>query len=289
MLGMLIIGLTVTCYLLYGLQQGTKTGMKKFITSFNTNREIKNGSETLLLTVAEKKINDSDNKTVIPKDLLNYLFGSINNSLKYPGIDIYISYTTALLGLQPLTNVEPIRNDFGPVINDVTSFLYPIQIEKCAGNNVEPKANKSVFIAVVSAPANFERRDHIRKTWFNHLKDTHYHRNLVHFVGFAFFLGKTPDTDIQYQIKQEANLNKDIIQVDMIDDYYKLDQKAAALFNWIYNNCSAIDFLLKVDDDIYLNIRNLATTVALQLSPLSNYIYGRGAYNLFTTRGSIEL
>ena len=75
----------------------------------------------------------------------------------------------------------------------------------------------------------------------------------------------------------------------MIDDYYKLDQKAAALFNWIYNNCSAIDFLLKVDDDIYLNIQNLATTVALQLSPLSNYIYGRGAYNLFTTRGSIEL
>lgn len=135
-------------------------------------------------------------------------------------------------------------------------------------------------------PPNFERREHIRKTWFNHLKDAHYHRNLVDFVGFAFFLGKTSGTDIQYQIEQEANLNKDIIQVDMIEDYYKLDKKGAALFNWIHNNCFEIDFLLKVDDDIYLNIRNLATTVALQLSPLSNYIYGRGAYNLFTIRGS---
>ena len=109
----------------------------------------------------------------------------------------------------------------------------------------------------------------------------------MHFVGFAFFLGKTSDTDIQYQIEQEANLNKDIIQVDIIDDYYKLDKKGAALFNWIYNNCSAINFLLKVDDDIYLNIRNLATTVALQLALLSNYIYGHGAYNLVPQRGSI--
>jgi len=155
MLGMLIIGLTVAYYLLYGLQQGTETGMKKFIKSFNTNPGIKNGSETLLLTVAEKKINNDDNMTEIPKDLLKYLFGSINNSLKYPGIDIYISYTTALLGLQSLKNVEPIRNDFGPVINDVASFLYPIQIEKCQGNKVESKANKSVFIAVISAPAKF--------------------------------------------------------------------------------------------------------------------------------------
>ena len=276
--GALIFVFTVACYFLYGLK--TTGASVKVINAF-ANCAIQTGASS----VSSFQTNDSDNLTVIHQDLFNYLAASLNNTIKYPGIGMYISYTTTLLRLKPLPNVEPIRKDLGPAINDVTSFLFPIQIAKCT-EKIE-SANKSIFIAVVSAPGNFKRREHIRKTWFNHLKDSFYHRDLVDFVGFGFFLGKTSDSDIQYQIEKEADLHKDIIQVDMIDDYYLLGKKAAALFYWIENNCAGVDFVLKMDDDVYVNVRNLATTVALQLSPFSNSIYGQSAGNLFPARGRI--
>ena len=246
------------------------------------NNELSNFEETGPSS-SGAQINDVDNLTVIPKKLFNLLAASINITAEYPGIDMYISYTTALLRLKPLPNVEPIRKDLGPAINDVTSFLFPIQIAKCT-EKIE-SASKSIFIIVVSAPGNFLRRKLIRKTWFNHLKDSFYHRDLLKFVGFGFFLGKTSDIDIQYQIEQEADLHKDIIQVDMIDDYYQLGKKAAAIFYWIESNCAGVDFVLKIDDDVYVNVRNLATTVALQMSPFSNSIYGQDYANHIPMRG----
>ena len=92
------------------------------------------------------------------------------------------------------------------------------------------------------------------------MKDEHFHRHLVDFVGFSFFLGKTSDHDIELLVEKEANLHKDILQVDMIDDYYQVGKKDGLLFNWIDRCCSGVDFVLKVDDDVYLNVRNLATT-----------------------------
>jgi hypothetical protein len=110
---------------------------------------------------------------------------------------------------------------------------------------------------------------------------------LVDFVGFRFFLGQTSDLDMELKIEKEANLHKDILQVDMIDDYYQMGKKDALLFNWIDTCCSGVDFVLRVDDDVYVNIRNLATSLALQLSPFSNCIYGRRASILFPARGNL--
>jgi hypothetical protein len=31
----------------------------------------------------------------------------------------------------------------------------------------------------------------------------------------------------------------------------------AAVLNWMYRNCPKVDFLFKVDDDVYVNVRNL--------------------------------
>lgn len=235
---------------------------------------------------------DNDNSTVVvSRDLFTYLIHSFNNSLPFPGVGVYISYTTALFGLKPVPNVKPILNEFGPVINDVTSFRYPIDTGDCILFSNNSKTNnltsKSVFIAANSAPGNFERRDIIRKTWLNHLKVEHFHQHLVDFVGFRFFLGQTSDLDMELKIEKEANLHKDILQVDMIDDYYQMGKKDALLFNWIDTRCSGVDFILRVDDDVYVNIRNLATTLALQLSPFSNCIYGRRASILFPARGNL--
>lgn len=75
---------------------------------------------------------------------------------------------TAYLGLKELTDVQPLVADMVPVINDVTSFQYPLRIASCRekvankllatviddiiGNNTN---HRSIFVAVISAPNNF--------------------------------------------------------------------------------------------------------------------------------------
>ncbi len=40
----------------------------------------------------------------------------------------------------------------------------------------------------------------------------------------------------------------------MLDFYRNLTLKMAGLFNWINSNCPKIDFVLKMDDDMYVNV-----------------------------------
>ena len=194
-----------------------------------------------------------------------------------------MNYTIARSGLKPLLNVKAIRNDFGPVINDVSSFRYPIEIEKCSESGGVTK-RKSLFIAIISAPGNFEERNNIRQTWMLHLKEVHYHRDLVHVIGIAFVIGKTMNGTIQNQIKSESNVHQDILQVNMLDGYFKVSKKDAGLLNWLHHNCPRLDFVLKVDDDVYVNVRNLATMID-QISASEDNIYGLGNSGVITDRG----
>ena len=55
--------------------------------------------------------------------------------------------------------------------------------------------------------------------------------------------------------------------------------KAAALLKWLNDNCFEFDFVLKMDDDVYINSWNLAIALA-KLSPLEDKIYERLAIPL---------
>ncbi|KAI9561281.1 hypothetical protein GHT06_012237 [Daphnia sinensis] len=79
----------------------------------------------------------------------------------------------------------------------------------------------------------------------------------INLVGFAFVLGLTKDMEIQNRIESEKATYGDILQIDMFDDYYNLTLKVVGLMNWMNNNCSPLDFMLKVDDDVYVNVQNL--------------------------------
>jgi hypothetical protein len=46
-----------------------------------------------------------------------------------------------------------------------------------------------------------------------------------------------------------------------LDTHRNLPLKMAGLFNWVNTNCPKHDFLLKLDDDMYLNVNVLANFV----------------------------
>lgn len=227
-----------------------------------------------LQTEKEKEIllkanNNASTAAALDRKLFNYMATHLRNT-PYPGAENYTRYTVARLGMFPLAGIEPLKPEYGPVINNFTSFRYPITISPCPS---KVKTDyPSVFIAVVSAPDNFEKRNIIRQTWRTHfnLDSNHSHQKLMmNITGFAFILGLADKNVTQIKIEEESKTHKDIIQIEIPDIYYRLAVKVAGLFNWLHRYCAQIDFLLKVDDDVYVNVRNLAHFVNEQKVQLS--------------------
>ncbi|KAI9562634.1 hypothetical protein GHT06_010088 [Daphnia sinensis] len=222
-----------------------------------------------------------ETQMIISRKLFNYMADNLRDTA-YPGVENYIRYAVARLGLLPSTHVDALLPAFGPVINDVLSFRYALAIAPCTSGNNDRSASSSVFIAVVSASGNFDKRNTIRQTWKQHLKAVQ-DEGLMAIAGFAFILGLPADNDntIQRQIEDESQAHGDIIQIGMSDSYDNLPLKGAALFNWLHRNCaaaaaSAIDFVAKVDDDVYVNVRNLAYFVQSRRNQSKNSIFGVG-------------
>ncbi|XP_046445688.1 lactosylceramide 1,3-N-acetyl-beta-D-glucosaminyltransferase A-like [Daphnia pulex] len=189
----------------------------------------------------------------------NYVLDSFLRNSPYSGVENYTRYLVARLGMLPIKNAKPLIPEFGPVINDVLSFRYPINIPSCPAAEItnNTSANPSVFIAIISAPGNFKERNDIRATWLIHLKNV-LEKNLLGIsTRYGFFLGQTQDDSIQKGIKEESRKHGDIIQIEMDDSYRNLTFKGIAVLNWVRQHCAKVDLVFKVDDDIYVNVHNL--------------------------------
>lgn len=180
------------------------------------------------------------------------------NETFYGGVDNYIRYSTARLGLEELESCRPMRSDFGPVIHDVTSFRFPINVPACADA-------LQVFIVVISAPGYFKKRHIVRQTWGRHLD--------ISKARVGFLVGKTKNRKIQSKIEEESHAYGDIIQVDIKDAYKSLPLKTVAYLSWVNKFCQKVPFILKIDDDVFINVYNLAT-ILHSLPPNKPAIYG---------------
>jgi hypothetical protein len=200
------------------------------------------------------------NVTVIERDFFHYMAVSLRDT-PYPEVENYTRYTGARLGMLPFAGIEPLKPEYGPVINNVTSFRYPITVPAC---QIPARNNQSVFVAVISAPSNFDKPNTIPQTWRTHL-NVSYLNSIMVVADFAFILGLTDnDNTTQIKIEEESKTHGDLIQIEMSDFYRNLSLKVAGLFNWLYKHCQQIDFLFKVD----VNVRNLAQFVRFQTGPI---------------------
>lgn len=205
------------------------------------------------------------------KLLFDYMVGS-EQGTPYPGVARYTKYIVARFGVSLLPHLQPLKPEFGPVINDVLSFRYLINIPRCGEVAVGNDERPSIFIAVMSAAENLDKRKVIRSTWKNHLIPVRDKRGF-YFIHFGFFLGMPNDIAVQKLIENESNTYKDIIQIDMMDSFRNLTLKMAGMLNWIYENCKLANFVFKVDDDVYVNVHNLAYFVELNRQEFN--VFGR--------------
>ncbi|KAK9890401.1 hypothetical protein WA026_010492 [Henosepilachna vigintioctopunctata] len=123
-----------------------------------------------------------------------------------------------------------------------------------------------LLIAITSAPSHESARTAIRETWGHYAirKD----------VAIAFMLGSTSNKTIKSGIEKEQYLFGDIIQGKFIDTYDNLTLKTISMLEWVDNFCSKASFVLKTDDDMFINISKLLDFIAKH-SNETKAIYGR--------------
>ncbi|XP_057372975.1 lactosylceramide 1,3-N-acetyl-beta-D-glucosaminyltransferase-like [Daphnia carinata] len=210
------------------------------------------------------------NFTIIQRDFYLYLASQLRDT-PYPGVENYTRYVVAQSGMKPLHGVKRLRPDFGPVLNDVTFYQYPIAIQSCQ-SKIYSNSASTLFVAIISAPSYFHKRKIIRQTWLRHLQ-MQSDLGSVNLIGHAFVVGLPANEEIQKQIEEENETHHDILQIEMMDHYYNLTVKVVGLLNWINDHCSQVDFVLKIDDDVYVNTKNFLTVIR-SLNASEQSIYG---------------
>lgn len=135
-------------------------------------------------------------------------------------------------------------------------------------SQVCPDLGKDVnlLIAITSAPGHENARMAIRETWghFGSRKD----------VAIAFMLGSVSDKNINANIDKEQYLYGDIIRGKFIDTYDNLTLKTISMLEWVDNYCPKAAFVLKTDDDMFINVSRLLAFIAKHRSEQKT-IYGR--------------
>ena len=177
----------------------------------------------------------------------------------------YTDYTIKRLKLKPIQSITPLNPAVKePVINDVLSFNYPIDMDprhklnKCQHWSNESTQssvlfNRTLLIVVISAIGHSEKRQLIRKTWAN--------ANLLEaeWIQVIFLIGASKDEDrlIDGQLRRESEKYGDLVQANVIDTYGNLTLKSVAMLHWAYTHCPGAQLVLKCDDDNYINFKVL--------------------------------
>ena len=127
-----------------------------------------------------------------------------------------------------------------------TKFMKIDQSEHCGEEN---GGYADLLVVVNSAVNNFEARAAIRETWGKFAVERG--------AYFYFFLGSTDDATVQAKVEAENNVYNDILQGTFYDSYHNLTLKTISMMYWVANHCSNIRYVLKVDDDMMLNMQHI--------------------------------
>lgn len=117
----------------------------------------------------------------------------------------------------------------------------------------ENTPNLPFIIYVHSAPENADRRQLLRQTYANPSLFKNRRFQVI------FLLGLPKRRGVQEQVKAEFDKHRDIVQGYFIDDYRNMTLKAVMGLNWIKSHCKNAAFAIKVDDDTFLNIFEMAS------------------------------
>lgn len=112
-----------------------------------------------------------------------------------------------------------------------------------------------VIVLISTTHQNAEKRKAIRETWVSP-----YIGNRGP-VRYMFLLGMISDKALQVALETESASYRDILQEDFVDSYNNLTLKTMMAFRWASKFCQKAEFVMKTDDDMFVNINGLLRVV----------------------------
>lgn len=110
-----------------------------------------------------------------------------------------------------------------------------------------------LLILITSAPTHTDARMAIRHTWGHYASRRD--------IAIAFILGATNVQSIEDSLDAESSMYTDIIRGRFIDSYNNLTLKTISSLEWIDTYCPRVSFILKTDDDMFINVPRLLSFI----------------------------
>ncbi|XP_050306143.1 lactosylceramide 1,3-N-acetyl-beta-D-glucosaminyltransferase-like [Anthonomus grandis grandis] len=146
--------------------------------------------------------------------------------------------------------IEP-KITVGEQLVNLTDFQYVIKKDHLCD-----RGDLLLLVIISSAPKHVKKRQTIRDTWGR--KRDH--------IKFLFNLGLS-DQRTNAAIKLEDFRHQDIIQGNFLDSYKNLTYKSTLAVKYASEQCNSAKFILKCDDDVFVNTPQLMNFLKVDLAP----------------------
>ena len=133
--------------------------------------------------------------------------------------------------------------------------------------------NLNVLIIINTIPLEHERRNILRQTWARHSSWTLESQSSfpdsgdIVDIGYFFMMGFHGNPCIDQSVKDESQIHRDILRVNLTESYRGLINKEILTFEWVTNLDTKPRFIVKADHDIYVKIPELATWLLITPTP----------------------
>ena len=127
-------------------------------------------------------------------------------------------------------------------------------------------ASIDLLILIFTTKSGRKRRDALRKTW-----TTPSANNTNPKFRYLFLVGSS-NRNSEMKLREENDLHQDMAMQGFKDAYKNLTLKTMMGMEWHVKFCSQAKFVMKTDDDVYINVENLLNVT--KRSDLKNKVFG---------------
>ncbi|XP_077192693.1 UDP-GlcNAc:betaGal beta-1,3-N-acetylglucosaminyltransferase 8 [Paroedura picta] len=151
-----------------------------------------------------------------------------------------------------LSNIK----DFGTYSELYRNFIlsdecrnFPLLINQ-PGKCAHGKNHTFLLLAIKSLPGNFAARQAVRDSWGHEGEHGGLSVRTVFLLGTA---GGQHGPNLQSMVAYEGQTFGDILMWDFEDTFFNLTLKDFLFLNWTLEHCHDVRFILKGDDDVFIN------------------------------------
>ncbi|XP_065214673.1 beta-1,3-galactosyltransferase 1-like [Planococcus citri] len=208
---------------------------------------------------------------VLPmKSGIKWLCSTSKNSTK---VFLLVFIVFLLLCYFPHFKSTPKTNEISgwekSVNRNAKDYVYPEKLTTMTSVNFTCASNKPLMLIIVcSEIGHVEQRKAVRETWAVAAQRNN--------MAVLFLMGIDTKKEIDHEIIDENLKYGDIIVENFVDTYNNLTIKSIMMLKWINQNCLNAKFIMKVDDDVYINVRNVLKTIdSVKDADLAGFLLGK--------------